>query len=84
MRLPVMATPSLLDDLDALIAAELAQKKPKIKRLVLGYKAYHKLMSYKKFSTEVTESAIDPNKRKYQGFKIKVSKDDFEMRLEKD
>ena len=79
-----MASPSLLDELDALIAAELAQKKPKLKRIVIGYKAYNKLMSYKKFSTEVTESAIDPNKRRYQGFKIKVSKDDFELRLDKD
>lgn len=77
-----MASPSLLDQLDALIAAEQAQKKPKIKRIVMGFKAYAKLMTYKKFSSEVTESAIDPNKRRYQNLKIKLSKDDFELRLE--
>ncbi len=77
-----MANSSILNQLDALIATEMAQKKPKIKRIVIGYKAYNKLMSFKKFSTAVMESAIDPNKRKYQNFKIKVSKDDYELRLE--
>ncbi|EPR80608.1 hypothetical protein L292_1505 [Acinetobacter junii CIP 107470 = MTCC 11364] len=48
----------------------------------MGYKAYYELMRNSQFSTEVTDSALDPNKRKFKKIKIKITKDDFQLDLE--
>ncbi|MBR9713933.1 hypothetical protein G3R50_12195 [Acinetobacter baumannii] len=34
------------------------------------------------FFDEVTNSALDPNKRKFQKIKIKITKDDYQLDLE--
>jgi hypothetical protein len=34
------------------------------------------------FAEEVTNSALDPNKRKYQKIKIKITKDDYQLELD--
>ncbi|MDR6796012.1 hypothetical protein J2W67_001127 [Acinetobacter calcoaceticus] len=39
-------------------------------------------MQNPKFADEVTNSALDPNKRKYRKMKIKVTKDDDQLELE--
>lgn len=51
-------------------------------RIVLGYKAYTTLMQNPSFSSEVLNSALDPNKRKYKKLKIKLTKDDEQLELE--
>ncbi|MBO8209789.1 hypothetical protein [Acinetobacter nosocomialis] len=51
-------------------------------RICLGYKTYYKLMQNPKFAEEVSNSALDPNKRKYKKLKIKVTKDDNQLELE--
>ena len=38
----------------------------KPQRILMGYKAYYELMRNSQFSTEVTDSALDPNKRKFK------------------
>ncbi|ENU47274.1 hypothetical protein F984_01643 [Acinetobacter nosocomialis NIPH 2119] len=53
-----------------------------LKRLVIGYRAYAKLMMCSSFSEEVINSAIDPNKRRYKKLKIRVTKDDNQLELE--
>ncbi|MEI1682946.1 hypothetical protein V8P49_17250 [Acinetobacter baumannii] len=53
-----------------------------LKRLVIGYRAYAKLMMCSSFSEEVINSAIDPNKRRYKKLKIRVTKDDDQLELE--
>ncbi|ENX15284.1 hypothetical protein F889_00920 [Acinetobacter colistiniresistens] len=51
-------------------------------KILIGYKAYYDLMGNSSFATEVTESALNPNKRKYKKIKIKVTKDDYQLELE--
>lgn len=53
-----------------------------LKRLLIGYRAYAKLMMCSSFSEEVINSAIDPNKRRYKKLKIRVTKDDDQLELE--
>jgi len=39
-------------------------------------------MGNSNFATEVTDSALNPNKRRYKKIKIKVTKDDYQLELE--
>jgi hypothetical protein len=48
----------------------------------MGYRTYAKLMQCPPFAEEVTNSALDPNKRKYKKIKIKITKDDNQLELE--
>lgn len=43
-------------------------------RIRIGYRAYAKLMQNPKFADEVSNSALDSNKRKYKKLKIKSLK----------
>ncbi|MDV2468308.1 hypothetical protein QR674_07775 [Acinetobacter chinensis] len=54
-------------------------KKPE--KILIGYKAYGELMNDRKFSDEVTGSAMDPNKRKYKNIKIKVTQDSYQLEI---
>ncbi|WP_019384815.1 hypothetical protein [Acinetobacter venetianus] len=54
----------------------------KPQRILIGYKAYYKLMCNFDFANEVTESSLDANKRKFKKIKIKITKDDFQLDLE--
>ena len=54
-------------------------KKPE--KILIGYKAYEELMNDRKFSDEVTGSAMDPNKRKYKNIKIKVTQDSYQLEI---
>ncbi|MFT4021904.1 MAG: hypothetical protein QM666_10345 [Acinetobacter sp.] len=51
-------------------------------KLVIGYKAYTTLMNDKKFAQEVMESSLNPEKRKFQGMKIKITPNDYQVVLE--
>ncbi|MCH7313308.1 hypothetical protein [Acinetobacter sp. ANC 3882] len=51
-------------------------------KILIGYKAYYDLMGNPDFAIEVTDSALNPNKRKYKKIKIKVTKDDYQLELE--
>ncbi|EKU51402.1 MULTISPECIES: hypothetical protein [Acinetobacter] len=51
-------------------------------KILIGYKAYYHLMGNSNFATEVTDSALNPNKRRYKKIKIKVTKDDYQLELE--
>ena len=48
---------------------------------MIGYKAYSELMNDRKFLQEVASSAMDPNKRKYQKIKIKVTQDEYQLEV---
>ncbi|AVH14157.1 hypothetical protein ABFP25_04990 [Acinetobacter indicus] len=52
-------------------------KKPK--KLRLGYKLYAHFMHDMRFSKEVRDSALDPDKRRYRGIKLKVTQDEYEL-----
>ena len=62
-------TANELDD----ILKELVSKNKKPEKIMIGYKAYSELMNDRNFLHEVASSAMDPNKRKYQKIKIKVT-----------
>lgn len=69
-----------VDYLDQLI--EDSQKKGQVpERILIGYKAYSELMNNRRFSEEVTNSALSPDKRKYKKIKIKVTQDDYQLAL---
>lgn len=48
-------------------------------KLLIGYKAYGELMTNRNFFEDVAGSAMDPNKRRYKGIKIKVTQDDYQL-----
>ncbi|KAA8735423.1 hypothetical protein F4V57_01075 [Acinetobacter qingfengensis] len=57
------------------------QNGDKPEKLLIGYKAYADLMSNPKFSEEVTNSALNPEKRKYKKIKIKITQDDYQLKV---
>ncbi|MFM7810780.1 MAG: hypothetical protein ACKO7M_03320 [Acinetobacter junii] len=74
--------------LGALCLSNLCATKPYLNRngqypsrIILGYKTYTELMNQKKFSDELKNSAIEPNKRKYRKIKIKLTQDDHQLEL---
>ncbi|MFV5366081.1 hypothetical protein [Acinetobacter oleivorans] len=73
---------SLLKELNSLIEYYSKRTDCPPTRIRIGYRAYTKLMQNPKFADEVTNSALDPNKRKYRKMKIKVTKDDDQLELE--
>lgn len=73
---------SLLKELNSLIEYYSKRTDCPPTRIRIGYRAYAKLMQNPKFADEVTNSALDPNKRKYKNMKIKVTKDDDQLELE--
>ncbi|ENX00423.1 hypothetical protein F900_02094 [Acinetobacter modestus] len=73
---------SLLNELNSMIEHYVARNGHQPLRIITGYKAYASLMSDSKFYKEVTNSALNPNKRKYKKIKIKVTKDDDQLELE--
>ncbi|WP_151959080.1 MULTISPECIES: hypothetical protein [Acinetobacter] len=77
-----MENNSLFGKLVDLIEAYSEKHDEKPQRILMGYKAYYELMRNSHFSTEVTNSALDPNKRKFKKIKIKITKDDFQLDLE--
>ena len=77
-----MENNSLLGKLLHLLEAYSEKYDEKPQRILMGYKAYYELMRNSQFSTEVTDSALDPNKRKFKKIRIKITKDDFQLDLE--
>lgn len=77
-----MSESVLLAELNAMINHYFTRNGYQPTRILLGYKAYAILMQDKNFANEVTDSALDPNKRKYKKLKIKVTKDDHQLELE--
>jgi hypothetical protein len=73
---------SLLKELNSLIEYYSKRTDCPPTRIRIGYRAYAKLMQNLKFADEVSNSALDPNKRKYKKLKIKVTKDDDQLELE--
>ena len=39
-------------------------------------------MNDDKFKSEILESALDPNKRKYRKLKIKITQDEYQLKIE--
>ncbi|WP_109439982.1 hypothetical protein [Acinetobacter haemolyticus] len=77
-----MSDTSLLNELNQMIDYYVSRNSQPPNRIILGYKAYGTLMKDSVFATEVKNSALDPNKRKYKKLKIKVTKDDHQIELE--
>lgn len=73
---------TLLDELNSQIEYYSKRTDCPPTRIRIGYKTYYKLMQNPKFADEVSNSALDPNKRKYKKLKIKVTKDDNQLELE--
>lgn len=73
---------TLLDELNSQIEYYSKKTDHPPSRIRIGYKTYYKLMQNPKFADEVSNSALDPNKRKYRKLKIKVTKDDDQLELE--
>ena len=78
----VMTNSPIFDTLKQLVESYIQEHKKSPQKILIGYKAYYNLMGNPDFANEVTNSAIDPNKRKYQKIKIKITKDDFQLDLE--
>lgn len=68
------------DKLDKLLK-DVVLKKKKPQGILIGYKAYSRLMNDRKFFEEVAGSAIDPSKRKYKNIKIKITQDDYQLEV---
>lgn len=77
-----MSQQPLLQELNSRIDYYSTRTDYPLRRILIGYRAYAKLMLCSSFSDEVINSAIDPNKRKYKNLKIKVTKDDNQLDLE--
>ncbi|WP_109439978.1 hypothetical protein [Acinetobacter haemolyticus] len=77
-----MSDLNLLKELNQIIDAHIEKHNQKPARIILGYKSYSTLMNDKTFANEVTDSALNPHKRKYRKIKIKVTKDDHQLELE--
>ncbi|MFX8859902.1 hypothetical protein ABTM70_17070 [Acinetobacter baumannii] len=63
----------LLEGLNSRIESYLKTTDCPPTRISIGYKAYYQLMQCPKFADEVSNSALDPNKRKFKKLKIKVT-----------
>ena len=75
------ANDSGLDYLNQLID-HFKNDKEKPTKILMGYKIYAELMNDSKFKNEILESALDPNKRKYRKLKIKITQDDYQLKVE--
>ena len=69
-----MTNSPIFDRLTQLIESYIQEHKESPQKILIGYKAYYDLMGNTSFAEEVTNSALDPNKRKYQKIKIKIIK----------
>ena len=78
----VMTNSPIFDTLKQLIESYIQEHKKSPQKILIGYKAYYDLMGNTSFAEEVTNSALDPNKRKYQKIKIKITKDDYQLELD--
>ena len=67
-----MTNSPIFDRLTQLIESYIQEHKESPQKILIGYKAYYDLMGNTSFAEEVTNSALDPNKRKYQKIKIKI------------
>ncbi|MHA3892053.1 hypothetical protein [Acinetobacter sp. GXMZU3951] len=54
-------------------------KGKKIKKIRIGYELYAKFMEDLKFSEDILNSSLDPDKRSYRDVKVKITHDDFEL-----
>ncbi|WP_018677607.1 MULTISPECIES: hypothetical protein [Acinetobacter] len=77
-----MTNSPIFDTLTQLIESYIQEHKESPQKILIGYKAYYDLMGNTSFAEEVTNSALDPNKRKYQKIKIKITKDDYQLELD--
>lgn len=77
-----MEQKTLQEELDSLIEYYSKRSDYPPSRILVGYRAYAKLMQSPTFADEVINSALDPNKRKYKKLKIKITKDDNQLELE--
>ncbi|MFN3905853.1 MULTISPECIES: hypothetical protein [Acinetobacter] len=77
-----MTNSPIFDRLTQLIESYIQEHKESPQKILIGYKAYYDLMGNTSFAEEVTNSALDPNKRKYQKIKIKITKDDYQLELD--
>ncbi|OTG62827.1 hypothetical protein B9T29_06300 [Acinetobacter sp. ANC 3903] len=66
--------------LDKLIG-DMVSKNQTPEKILIGYKAYGELMKDRKFFEEVVGSAMEPSKRKYKKFKIRVTQDDYQLEV---
>ncbi|EHU1489815.1 hypothetical protein ITF21_12030 [Acinetobacter baumannii] len=73
---------STFEKLNHLIELYIKNNEKKPEKILIGYKSYSDLMNNSVFFDEVTNSALDPNKRKFQKIKIKITKDDYQLDLE--
>lgn len=78
----LMSQQTLLQELNSRIDYYSTRTDYPLRRILIDYRAYAKLMLCSAFSDKVINSAIDPNKRKYKKLKIKVTKDDDQLDLE--
>ena len=78
----LMSQQTLLQELNSRIDYYSTRTDYPLRRILIGYRTYAKLMLCSAFSDEVINSAIDPNKRKYKKLKIKITKDDNQLELE--
>jgi penicillin V acylase-like amidase (Ntn superfamily) len=69
-----MTNSPIFDTLTQLIESYIQEHKESPQKILIGYKAYYDLMGNTSFAEEVTNSALDPNKRKYQKLKSKLLK----------
>ena len=77
-----MTNSPIFDRLTQLIESYIQEHKESPQKILIGYKAYYDLMGNTSFAEEVTNSALDPNKRKYKKIKIKITKDDYQLELD--
>ena len=70
----LMLQQTLLQELNSRIDYYSTRTDYPLRRILIGYRAYAKLMLCSAFSDEVINSAIDPNKRKYKKLKLKSPK----------
>lgn len=82
MLVMAMTNSPIFDTLTQLIESYIQEHKESPQKILIGYKAYYDLMGNTSFAEEVTNSALDPNKRKYQKIKIKITKDDYQLELD--
>ena len=59
-----MTNSPIFDRLTQLIESYIQEHKESPQKILIGYKAYYDLMGNTSFAEEVTNSALDPNKRK--------------------
>ncbi|WP_343594705.1 hypothetical protein [Acinetobacter sp.] len=71
-----------VNHLDKMIKAFKKAKDKSPQKIYIGYRAYAHLMRDQKFAQEVIDSSLNPEKRRYQQIKIKVTQNDEQLELE--